>query len=271
MSGFRFLLSAFCFLLLVLTYLGCPPAQAADQPKAVFARFSLRDYLNRNWHNELVFFKTEARLVGRRDVALLDADQHPVPFQWQTGSTAGIAFLASVPSFAQVEYSLVERIEKRGEGRGQGAEGGNQKAETRKQKPEDGRQRTEDRNITIKDLPDSVELGNDNIGIRLNRGTKALREGPIGGIRLTSGKWVGAGELHWAADSDKRTGMSALRGDAGETATLPSCRVKVVADGPVYADVESEYTFPNKEYWRLRFRVISGEPVVLVGEDRKST
>src|ERR1035441_843781 len=257
MSDLRFLFSIFCFLLLVLAFLDCPPAEAADQPKAVLARFSLRDYLSRDWHNELVFFKTDARLVGRRDVALLDADQHPVPFQWQTGSTAGIAFLASVPSFAQVEYSLVERSEKRGEGRGR-------RAEIRDQKSEDG-------GITIKDQPEWVELGNDNIGIRLNRGTKALREGPIGGIRLTSGKWVGAGELHWAADSDKRTGMSALRGDAGETATLPSCRVKVVADGPVYADVESEYTFPNKEYWRLRFRVISGEPVVLVGEDRKST
>src|ERR1035441_9287148 len=254
MSGFRFLLSAFCFLLLVLTYLGCPPAQAADQPKAVFARFSLRDYLNRNWHNELVFFKTEARLVGRRDVALLDADQPPVPFQWQTGSTAGIAFLASVPPFAQVEYSLVERSEKREEGRGKREEGRGRRAEIRDQRSEDG-------GITIKDQPEWVELGNDNIGIRLNRGTKALREGPIGGIRLASGKWVGAGELHWPTDTNKRTGMSALRGDAGGTGTLPSCQVRVVADGPIYADVESEYTFPNKEYWRLRFRVISGEPV----------
>ena len=138
MSGFRFLLSAFCFLLLVLTYLGCPPAEAADQPKAVFARFSLRDYLNRNWHNELVFFKTEARLVGRRDVALLDADQHPVPFQWQTGSMPGIAFLASVPPFAQVEYRLVERIEKRGEGRGEREEDNGGKVESRKQKAEMG-------------------------------------------------------------------------------------------------------------------------------------
>src|ERR1035441_10326737 len=208
MSGFRFLLSAFCFLLLVLTYLGCPLAEAADQPKAVLVRFSLRDYLNRDWHNELVTFKVDASLVGRRDVVLLDADQHPVPFQWQTSSTAGIAFLASMPSFAQVEYGLVERSGKREEGRGQEAVGGNQKAESRKQKPEDGRQRTEDGAITIKDQPECVELGNDNIGIRLNRGTKALREGPIGGIRLASGKWVGAGELHWPTDTNKRTGMS---------------------------------------------------------------
>src|ERR1035441_3562649 len=97
MSDLRFLLSAFCFLLLMLGFLDCPPVQAADRPKAVLARFSLRDYLNRDWHNELVTFKVDASLVGRRDVVLLDADQHPVPFQWQTSSTAGIAFLASMP------------------------------------------------------------------------------------------------------------------------------------------------------------------------------
>jgi hypothetical protein len=235
----------------------------------VLARFSLRDYLNRDWHNELVFFKTDARLVGRRDVALLDADQHPVPFQWQTGSTAGIAFLASMPSFAQAEYSLVERIEKRGEGRGQGAEGRGRRSEISDQRSEDG-------GITIKEQPEWVELGNGHIGIRLNRGSKALREGPIGGLRLASGKWVGAGELHWPTDTNKRMGTTAIGSTevggtptalAAGTATLPSCRVKVVADGPVYADVESSYTFPNKEYWRLRFRVISGEPVVLVDEE----
>src|ERR1039458_5959225 len=126
MSDLRFLFSVFFFLLLMLGFLGGPIAEAAGQPKAVLARFSLRDYLNRNWHNELVNFKVDARLVGRRDVALLDADQHPVPFQWHTCSTAGIAFLASMPSFAQVEYGLVERSGKREEGRGQEAVGGNQ-------------------------------------------------------------------------------------------------------------------------------------------------
>src|ERR1035441_3434473 len=182
MSDLRFLLSAFCFLLLVLARVGCPPAEAADQPKAVLARFSLRDYLNRDWHNELVFFKTDARLFGRRDVALLDADQHPVPFQWQTGSNAGIAFLASVPSFAQVEYGLVERSGKREEDNGGKAESRKQKAESQQQKSEIRGQRSEDAGIAIKDQPEWVELGNDKIGIRLNRGSKELSDGPIAGL-----------------------------------------------------------------------------------------
>src|ERR1039458_7724222 len=131
MSDLRFLFSVFFFLLLMLGFLGGPIAEAAGQPKAVLARFSLRDYLNRNWHNELVTFKVDARLVGRRDVALLDAGRAPARFQWHTCSTAGIAFLASVPSFARIEYSLVERRGKRVEDRGR-------RSEIRGQRLEDG-------------------------------------------------------------------------------------------------------------------------------------
>ena len=223
-SDLRPLLSAL-WLSPVLAWIGCPPAEATDQSKPVLARFSLRDYLDRDWQNEVVTFKAEAKLFGRKDVSLLDADQRPVPFQWQTGSTVGITFLASVPRFAQVEYSLVQ-------GRPPAMQ-----------------------NLAVREAADMLELGNEHIAIRLNRGARALKQGPIGGIRLTSGKWVGAGELNWPT-----------RPPAG-TAAPAGCRVKVVADGPVFAEAESGYTFPGQGYWRLRFRVIAGEPVVLVDEE----
>ena len=209
------------------------------------ARFTLRDYLNRDWQNELVIFQVDSKLRGRRDVVLLDSDQHPVPFQWQTGTNAEIAFLASVPPFVKVEYRLLK----------------GQKSEVRGQ-------RAEDAGLTIKDQPDSVELGNEQIAIRLNRGTKGLAEGPIGGVRLTSGKWVGAGELHWPADAGGTPARLAaetatpLR-NRGGTAAL---QVRVLANGPVFAEVESEYRLAGDGFWRLRFRVIAGEPVVLVDE-----
>ncbi|MEI7938667.1 MAG: hypothetical protein WCK27_18445 [Verrucomicrobiota bacterium] len=195
----------------------------------VLARFAFKDYFDRDWHNELVTFKVDAKLLGRKDVALLDAEHRPIPFQWQTGSNAGIACLASVPRLAQVQYSLVED--------------GGRRAEDGERKTEDRRQRTE-----FKDQPEWVELSNDNIAIRVNKGPKALKEGPIGGIRLGSGRWVGAGELHWPG--------------AGTAAP----QIKVTAEGPVFADVETEYSFAHDGYWRLRFRVIAGEPVVLVDE-----
>ncbi len=167
----------------------------------------------------------DAKLRGRQGLVLLDADQHPVSFQWQTGTNAAIAFLTSVPSLAQIEYRLVKvgqasRLPLRS-------------------------------SITLKDEPEFVELGNDQIAIRLNRGAKSLTDGPIAGVRLPSGKWVGAGELRSA------TG----------TPAPPDCRVRVVADGLVFVEVESEYQWPDSGYWRLRFRVISGEPVVLVEEN----
>jgi hypothetical protein len=231
------------WLLGALACTGGAPVESASQIEQVLARFSLRDYLDRDWHNELVSFKVDANLIGRKDVSLLDADQHPVPFQWQTGSTAGITFLASVPRFSQIEYALVQS------------------------RP------PAMQNLAVREDADSLELGNEQIAIRLNRGARALRQGPIGGLRLSSGKWVGDGELHWTADSTRWTAMV---GDmaAGEmpalpaagTAAPPSCRVNVVADGPVFAEAESEYAFPGEGYWRLRFRVIAGEPVVLVDE-----
>jgi hypothetical protein len=251
MSDLRPLPSAICHLRIsasaglclftVLACAGAAPVQGATEGERALARFPLRDYLNRDWHNELVTFKVDSKLRGRRDLVLLDGDQHPVPFQWQTGTNAGIAFLASVPPFAQIEYRLVK---------GQRSEVSGQRPEVRGQWSVVSSQWSEDAGLTIKDQPDSMELGNEQIAIRLNRGTKGLTEGPIGGVRLTSGKWVGAGELRWSSG----------------TAALEGCRVKVVADGPVFADVESEYRLADNGYWRLRFRVIAGEPVVLIDE-----
>ncbi len=42
--------------------------------------------------------------------------------------------------------------------------------------------------------------------------------------------------------------------------------LRVLNRGPVFAEVESDYTMADKGYWRIRFRVIAGEPVILVDE-----
>src|SRR5437667_7544620 len=88
-----FLLSAFCFLL-------CLSASPAE---TVLAHFQLRDFLNRDWQKELVTFDVDRSLLGRADVVLLDGNGQPVPFQWSTGGTAGIAFLASVPRLTRAD------------------------------------------------------------------------------------------------------------------------------------------------------------------------
>ena len=211
-----------CAGLCLFTLLACAadaPVKGATEGQPAFARFTLRDYLNRDWQNELVTFKLDPKLRGRRDLALLDGDQHPVPFQWQTGTNAEISFLASVPPLAQIEYRLVKSQWSVVSG-----------------------QWSVVRGLSIKDHPDSVELGNEQIAIRLNRGTKGLTEGPIGGVRLASGNWVGAGELHWPTDAGGTPARLAaetatpLRNGSGTAAP----QVRVLADGPVFAEVESE-------------------------------
>lgn len=122
MVDFR-LLTCALFLFTELAQTEAAPTEGATPAERILATFSLRDYLNRNWHKELVTFKVDPKLLGRKDVTLLDVDRQSVPFQWQTGSNAGIAFLASVPRFTRVEYRLVE-------GRGQRTEGGRQRTQT---------------------------------------------------------------------------------------------------------------------------------------------
>ncbi|MCX6917287.1 MAG: hypothetical protein NT167_30330 [Verrucomicrobia bacterium] len=121
MVDFR-LLTCALFLFTELAQAEAAPTEGATPAERILATFSLRDYLNRNWHKELVTFKVDPKLLGRKDVTLLDVDRQSVPFQWQTGSNAGIAFLASVPRFTRVEYRLME-------GRGQRTEGGGRRTE----------------------------------------------------------------------------------------------------------------------------------------------
>jgi hypothetical protein len=191
-------------------------ANAAEQQE-VLARFSFHDYLNRDWQNELVFFKLDSKLANRKDLVLLDPRRQPVSYQRSYENPAEIAFLASVPNFSDLEYTLVK---------------GNPRVPA---------------GLKANGLAETFEIANDQIAIRLNRGQKALEEGPIGGIRLTSGKWVGSGTLNLPNPPVKH-------------------ELKVLEEGAIYADVESDYVLPDKGFWKLRFRIIVGEPIVLVDE-----
>lgn len=92
----------------------------------------------------------------------------------------------------------------------------------------------------------TVVLQNGLVGITLG-GPLAAKQGPIVGIRLQSGRTVAGGELHVPA--------------------APTVvRVSLPAAGPVFAEAAVDYEFPDHRYWRLRFRVIANEPVVLVHE-----
>src|SRR6266404_1638359 len=211
-------LSVSSWLAALLVCLDCGISVAGEKPTQELAKFTLRDYIGREWQSELVFFKVDSALVGRKDAVLRDAKGREVPYQWSTQDDGSIAFLASVPKFTRVEYKLIQG--------------------TPKALP----------NVEVMQQPEMLEVANDKTGIRLYTKSEASQRGPIAGVKLVSGKWIGSGELKWpAAPMDFQT--------------------TVRTDGPVFVDVESTYKSSNGNFWKLRFRVIAGEPVILVDEE----
>lgn len=101
--------------------------------------------------------------------------------------------------------------------------------------------------VKVRQTGDSISIETRHVGISLG-GPHAAQKGPIAGIRLTGGRTIGSGRL--------------------ETPQPPTkVDVKLVTAGPVFAEATVDYEFPDYHFWRLRFRVIAGEPVVLVDEE----
>ena len=191
---------------------------AAENP---VASFTVRDYLNRQWQNELVSFPVAQGIFGREDLALRGPEDTPVVHQWIDGDLApagepSIAFPASVPELGEATYRLVA-----GKPAGDSALKARQTGET----------------IVLENRRIAVTLG----------GPHAREQGPIAGIRLPSGATVGAGKL--------------------DVPQVPeSIDLTLLASGPVFAEARVDYAFADHRFWRLRFRVIAGEPVVLIDE-----
>ncbi len=106
---------------------------------------------------------------------------------------------------------------------------------------------TKETELGITDTATSLELSNAQIGLRLHRGERALSEGPFAGLRLPSGAWIGAGSFN---EDDRPT----------------KHRVEITAQGAVFLDATVNYEFGDQGTWKLRFRLVRGEPVVLVDE-----
>lgn len=190
--------------------------------EATLAAFSLRDALRRDWQHELVVFPVAEALFGREDVTLVGPDDKPLALQWVPAEQAptgkkSIAFFAAVPTFGESRYRLVPG------------------------------QPLRSSDLRVAEGNGAATLENRTTGVQLG-GAAALTAGPIAGVRLPSGRWVGGGQL---------------------TATLKPtrCAVQLLARGPVFADVLVTYEFPEFRFWRLKVRVLADEPVVLVDEE----
>jgi len=93
---------------------------------------------------------------------------------------------------------------------------------------------------------DSIRMENRLAGVRLG-GPGAAKDGPIAAVRLRGGRWIGGGELNTPWPPRKVS-------------------VELLSRGPVLAEALVTYEFPQFCTWRLKFRVIAGEPVILIDE-----
>ncbi|MHB9025989.1 MAG: hypothetical protein ACYC7E_17760 [Armatimonadota bacterium] len=86
-------------------------------------------------------------------------------------------------------------------------------------------------------------------GVKLPLGEFAAPQvpAPYAGFRLASGRWIGG---------------SQLLGNPGPTALS----AKLVAQGPLFAEVQLTYSYPKEKSYTLTCRVIAGQPVALIRE-----
>ncbi len=183
--------------------------------------FELQEHLGHEWSHELVFFRLtdDARRAAQRGACLLNPRSEAISFQiLEQDGQAAIAFLADLPAFQQVAYRLVA----------------NHSGRT----PQTG--------LQWKDDPGEIRLWNDRIGIAVSQ--RLLDgAGPIKGIRLESGRWIGG---------------SRLAGTPG----IDAYEARLSQTGPVFAEIECKCRWSDGKLWTITFRVIAGEPVVVVRE-----
>lgn len=91
-----------------------------------------------------------------------------------------------------------------------------------------------------------VCIENSLVGVEVPLGLKEARKEPLTALKLVSDRWIGGSKL--------------------KSKKLKNCEATLLAEGPVFAEVESRYTFADGTLWKIVFRIVAGEPVVLIRE-----
>ena len=101
--------------------------------------------------------------------------------------------------------------------------------------------------LTVEREGDRIRAVSGKIGLEVATPKGNYQDGPFLRMRMQSGKWIGGSRLITARK-------------------ITDYQVRVEG-GPVFADVESIYTFDGEKRWRIRFRVIVDEPVIVIDEE----
>ncbi|MHB9132638.1 MAG: hypothetical protein ACYDBB_16335 [Armatimonadota bacterium] len=183
--------------------------------------FVLKDDIGQAWTHDIVSFPLTRPLSAQEQagMALLGPDGVAVPCQFSTdGAVTSVAFLADLPAYGESRYQLVRQAPK-----------------------------AVPAPFQIERTADSIRVSNGITGVEVPTPAGRYQDGPLLGIRLKSGGWIGGSRL-----TTKRA--------------IESYTATVTAEGPVYIDLECRYRFAGDKSWLMKLRVIAGEPVVLIRE-----
>ena len=101
--------------------------------------------------------------------------------------------------------------------------------------------------LRLEEEPACIRITNTLVGIEIPTAQGVFTNGPFLRTKLRSGTWIGASRLHCKT-------------------AIESYAARVVASGPVYAEVECLYRFAGGKQWQVNYRVEAHAPVVLVSE-----
>ena len=198
-------------------------------------RFPLEDFAGRPWGTELVRYQvTFPAELSANDLALCGPDGTAIAFQLDDRvaepgkpTRATLSFVATLAPNAKVAYTLEQR-------------------KTPDLPP----------GVTLTRTEGVLEIANVVLAVRVSATGQTFPEpqpaakvpGPLLGFRLADGTW--AGESHLA------TG----RRISGYT-------VRIVADGPVFKEVEIAYAIAPAGYYRVAVRVVAGLEMAFIREE----
>ncbi len=196
--------------LLLLLFCGWSATEGAEPVQ----EFTLREHLGHNWRHELVMLPLDAAASAQEALRLVGPDGEEVPCQ---RVDSALAFIVDLPTDAVQLYRLFAEAPTR--------------ATPFEREEKEGRLRT----------------WNSLTGIAVPTTLETALQGPIQGLMMQSGEWVGASQLSLSEE-------------------VTAYRLETVASGPVLVELLSTYTLASGATWQLRHRLIAGEPVVRISE-----
>jgi len=189
------------------------------------AKLVLQDYLNRHWQNEYVQFRLsdEEFAAARRGEGLAGSDGRAIPYQLieAPGSPPEIGFVTDLEPFETREYTFT------------------------------GTREASASDLSVEEDAARIRIINGKTAISIRKNPRP-GEGPLEGVRLGSGQWVG--------DSVTTNGGA-----------MAYYKATLVSSGPVYAEVVCEGQTDEGAAWELVVRLRSGETVAFVSEKTDGT